>query len=101
MLYFWVTLILTCYIMNHIQTREFLDKIYFGSLSPHITIPTRITPHSRRLIDNIFTNTADEPSISGNLLCSISDHLAQLLFTQNKMLRNAYMKKQNKETTKN
>ena len=64
---------------SHIQTREFLDKIYFGSLSPHITIPTRITPRSRTLIDNIFTNTMDEPSISGNLMCSISDHLAQFL----------------------
>ena len=61
---------------SHIQTREFLDKIYFGLLSPHITLPTRITPCSRTLIDNIFTNTVDEPSISGNLMCSISDHLA-------------------------
>ena len=64
---------------SHIQTREFLDKIYFGLLSPHITIPTRITPRSRTLIDNIFTNTVDEPSISGNLMCSISDHLARFL----------------------
>ena len=60
MLYLWVTLILTCYIMNPIQTREFLDKIYFGSSTPHITIPTRITPCSRTLIDNIFMNTVDE-----------------------------------------
>ena len=67
------------YYESHIQTREFLDEIYFGSLSPHITIPTRITPCSRTLIDNIFTNTVDEPSISGNLMCSISDHLAQFL----------------------
>ena len=64
---------------SHIQTREFVDKIYFGSLSPYITIPNRITPRSRTLIDNIFTNTVDEPSISGNLMCSISDHLAQFL----------------------
>ena len=63
----------------HIQTREFLDKIHFGSLSPHITIPTRITPDSRTLIDNIFTKTVDEPSISGNLMSSISDPLAQFL----------------------
>ena len=42
-------------------------------------MPTRITPHSRTLIDNIFTKTADEPSISDNMLCSISDHLAQFL----------------------
>ena len=46
---------------------------------PHITIPTRITPRSRTLIDNIFANTVDEPSIRGNLKCSISDHLAQFL----------------------
>ena len=44
---------------SHIQTREFLDKIYFGLLTPHITIPTRITPQSRTLIDNIFTNTVE------------------------------------------
>ena len=64
---------------SHIQTREFLDKIYFGLLTPHITIPTRITPRSRTLINNIFTSTVDEPSVSGNLMCSISDHLGQLL----------------------
>ena len=64
---------------SHIQTREFLDKIYFGLLTPHITIPTRITPRSRTLINNIFTNTVDEPSVSGNLMCSISDHLGQFL----------------------
>ena len=45
---------------SHIQTREFLDKIYFGLSTPHITIPTRITPRSRTLIDNIFMNTVDE-----------------------------------------
>ena len=64
---------------SHIQTREFLDKIYFGSLTPHITIPTRITSRSRTLIDNIFTNTVDELSISSNLMCPLSDHLAQFL----------------------
>ena len=54
-----------------IETREFLDKIYFGSFSPQITIPTRITPRS--------TDNVGEPSISGNLMCSISDYLAQFL----------------------
>ena len=29
----------------HIQTREFLDKIYFGLSTPHITIPTRKQLH--------------------------------------------------------
>ena len=57
--------------MNHGK-----QKIYFGSLSPHITIPTIITPRPRTLIENIFMNTVNKPSISGNLMCSISDHLA-------------------------
>ena len=35
---------------SHIQTREFLGKIYFGPLTPHITIPTRKTPGSRTLM---------------------------------------------------
>ena len=57
--------------MNHGK-----QKIYFGWLSPHITIPTTITPRPRTLIENIFMNTVNKPSISGNLMCSISDHLA-------------------------
>ena len=40
------------------QTRNFLDKMYSNSLAPKITIPTRLTTHSKILIDNIFdTNT--------------------------------------------
>lgn len=39
----------------HNQTRDFLDQImYLGSLSPQTTIPTRISPHSRILIVDIF-----------------------------------------------
>ena len=64
---------------SHIQTREFLDKTYFRLFSPRITIPTRITPHSRTFIENIFTNTVDELSTSDNLMSSISDHLAQFV----------------------
>ena len=51
--------------------------MYSGSLSPQITTQTRITPRSKRLIDNIFTNSAGESSISGNLSYSISDQLAK------------------------
>ena len=53
--------------------------MYSSSLFPQITIPARITPRSKALIDNIFSNSADESSISGNLWYSISDHLAQFL----------------------
>ena len=53
--------------------------MYSSSLFPQTTIPARITPRSKALIDNIFSNSADELSISGNLWYFISDHLAQFL----------------------
>ena len=44
--------------------------------------------HSRTLIDNIFTNSVDENTISSNLECYISDHLAQfLIFPNQKVLQ--------------
>ena len=64
---------------NNNQTKIFLDRMYSSSLSPQISIPSRITPRSKTLIDNIFSNSADESSISGNLSYSIPDHLAQFL----------------------
>ena len=64
-------------------TREFLDLMFSASLTPQITIPTRLTVRSRTLIDNIFTNSVEENSTSGNLECCISDHLAQFLIFPN------------------
>ena len=40
---------------NDNQIRIFLDRMYSSSLSPQITIPTRKTPRSETLIDNIFS----------------------------------------------
>ena len=60
-------------------TREFLDLMFSASLTPQITVPTRLTVCSKTLIDNIFTNSVKESTISGNLECCISDHLAQFL----------------------
>ena len=53
--------------------------MFSESLSPQITVPTRITLCSSKLIDNIFTNTLNESLVSGNLTFSIFDHLAQFL----------------------
>ena len=49
-----------------------------ASITPQITIATRLTVCSRTLIDNIFNNSVEKNSISGNLECCISHHLAQL-----------------------
>ena len=57
--------------------------MFSASLTPQITIPTRLTVHSRTLIDNIFTNSVEENSTSVNLECCISDRLAQFLIFPN------------------
>ena len=41
--------------------------------------PTRVTDHSKTLIDNIFSNHISEEAICGSLTVTISDHLPQFL----------------------
>ena len=69
-------------------TKTEVDKdtsLYFDTISsnlfvPHIILPTRVTPHSKTLIDNIFSNVTNFlQGKSGNITLSISDHLAQFL----------------------
>ena len=50
---------------------------------PHITQPARIRDTSKTLIDNIFSNTLIENTISGNLTATISDHLPQFIILPN------------------
>ena len=53
--------------------------MFSALLTPQITAPTHLTVRSKTLIDNISTNSVEENTISGNLECCISDHLAQFL----------------------
>ena len=46
---------------------------------PQIIQPTRITDHTATLIDNIFINSLDYHTISGNILSDLSDHLPNFL----------------------
>ena len=46
---------------------------------PYIIQPTRMTFHSKSIIDNIFSNCISQDIISGNLTSTISDHLPQFL----------------------
>ena len=58
----------------------YLDIMTSNMLVPHIIHPTRITPHTKTLIDNIFSNLPNfSQGKSGNITLSISDHLAQFL----------------------
>jgi len=61
---------------NHISTdMKFLNILSMNSFFPCINKPTRITPTSATLIDNIFTNTFDKEIYGGILYYDISDHL--------------------------
>ena len=50
---------------------------------PHITKTTRIRDCSKTLIDNIFSNTLIENTVSVNLTATISDHLPQFIILPN------------------
>ena len=51
----------------HNPTNAFLDSLASNSFLPYILQPTRISSHSKTLIDNIFTNINLPDSIPGNL----------------------------------
>ena len=61
-------------------TEEFINTIVSYDFLPHILQPTRITDHTASLIDNIFFNSNEFFSISGNLVCDLTDHLPNFLF---------------------
>ena len=56
-------------------TDGFLNTLGSNFFPPHILQPTRITDHSATLIDNIFLNSIEHFSISGNIVHDLSDHL--------------------------
>ena len=65
------------------DVEEFLQTNYSQFFKPTIVRPTRVTPHSKTLIDNIFTNSLENINCSGNIISSISDHLPQYLVVDN------------------
>ena len=65
---------------HNTDSASFLDSLYTNFLLPYISTPSRVTTHSRTLIDNIFSNNIEDGLISGNnlhhfrSLCTISPH---------------------------
>ena len=74
----------------HQPTNDFLDSLASNSIIPYILQPTRLTSHSKTLIDNIFSNILSSEIISGNLTATISDHLPQFLFAPNILSNPSY-----------
>ena len=73
---------------NDNSVSNFLDIFGSFSLLPQIILPTRVSYTSKTLIDNIFYDSSNSKTISGNLTCNISDHYPQFL-----MLKNNYPEK--------
>ena len=67
-------------LVSHNESSDFYNSISSHLFTPYILQPTRF--HSKTLIDNIFYNSIEHQSISGNLLIEISDHLIQFLILQ-------------------
>ena len=60
--------------------KTFIEHMYSSNLQPCILEPTRIVNGNRpSLIDNIFINTIDKNTFSGNLTSRISDHMPNYL----------------------
>ena len=79
---------------DHQPTNDFLDSLTSNSFIPYILHPTRITSHSKTLIDNILSNFISPEIISGNITATISDHLPQFSFVPN-VLSNPSTQKSN------
>ena len=69
---------------SHKNTCDFLELMLSFSFMPKIMNPTRITPRSQTLTDNIFYNEVQPKIIAGNIATDISDHLIQFIAIQGK-----------------
>ena len=58
---------------------SFLNTLGSHFFQPYILQPTRITDHSASLIDNIFFNSIEHLTISGNIVHDLTDHLPNFI----------------------
>ena len=77
---------------HNTDSASFLGSLYTNFFLLYISAPSRVTTHSRTLIDSIFPSNIEDGLISCNIISTISDHYAQFLLRKN-------MKIKQKETT--
>ena len=65
------------------DSADFLDSMHASFLLPYISTPSQVTPCSKTLIDNIFSNNIEDSSISEDIVKTISDHYAWFPLLQN------------------
>ena len=75
------------------NSSEFLNLMYSNFLRPYILEPTRIVANNRPSItDNIFINTIDKKTDSGNITDKESDHMPNFLLIKDITERKKYQK---------
>ena len=67
---------------SHQPTEKYLDMLYSNNITPVITKPTRLTDHTKTLIDHIYTNEPISNITTGIGLLDISDHLPVFFISQ-------------------
>ena len=77
---------------DHRPTNDFLDSL--ASNSPYMLHSTRITSHSKTLIDTIFSNFISHEITSSKITATTSDHLPQFSVIPN-ILSNPSTQKSN------
>ena len=66
---------------TNVSINDYYNILTTNLFVPRITLPNRITSHSKTLIDNIFSNAPNFlQGISRNFTFSISDHLPQFIY---------------------
>ena len=81
---------------------EFFDIMVSKSLIPFVINPTRVTPFSKTIIDNIFSDSSHHnESLSGNIRTHITDHFAQYLVISIESKNNTISSKKFIRDTKN
>ena len=64
----------------NVAINEFFNNMSSSFFTPFVLQPTRL--QSKTLIDNIFFNSLEYLTNSGNLLIELSDHLIQFLLIE-------------------
>ena len=63
------------------KIKEFLNLMLSNHCQPTITQPTRFSNENRpSLVDNIFINSIEHDTYSGNTISKITDHLPNFIF---------------------
>ena len=67
---------------THPVTDKFMNILGTHFFLPHILLPTRITHHLETLINNIFFNSIEHFTVSGNLVYDLTDHLPNFIIVK-------------------